>query len=277
MGSITAEGTVSGNVLTATITSQEGKGMTLKFTMSSDGKSFTYEQFYANGTKINIDVKDGNRLSRVTYIIGELNASGWAKPELEKANGYGLIPDNLKTADLTKPITRAEFAAVAVKVYENLSGTTTTPSPASTFTDTQDNYVLRAHNTGLMVGVSDNKFDPNTVLNRESAATALTRVLKRAYIPGWTFPTDGNYTLNYSRPATFEDDAQISGWAKDSVYFMAANNVIQGVGGNKFAPRATTTAEQAAGYATATREQAIIIGVRLVENLKDKPLNYTGG
>jgi len=137
--------------------------------------------------------------------------------------------------------------------------------------------VLRAHNTGLMVGVSENKFDPNTKLNRESAATALTRVLKRAYIPGWTFATDGNYTLNYKRPATFEDDAQISGWAKDSVYFMAANNVIQGVGGNKFAPRATTTAEQAAGYAVATREQAIIIGVRLVENLKDKPLNYTGG
>ena len=96
MGAITGEGTVSGNVLTATITSQEGKGMTLKFTMSSDGMSFTYEQFYANGTKINIDVKDGNRLSRVTYISGELNASGWAKPELEKANDYGLIPDSLK-------------------------------------------------------------------------------------------------------------------------------------------------------------------------------------
>jgi len=266
-------GTISGNVITATV----GKADKMVLTMTADGMSFTSDFYMSDGRPSRANAKSGARLSPITYVVAELNASGWAKPELEKAQSYGLIPDSLKAADLTKPITRAEFAAVVVKVFENLSGTTTTPSLASTFTDTQDNYVLRAHNTGLMVGVSDNKFDPNTVLNRESAATALTRVLKRAYIPGWTYPTDGNYTLNYTRPATFEDDAQISSWAKDSVYFMAANNVIQGVGGNKFAPRATTTAEQAAGYAIATREQAIIIGVRLVENLKDKPLNYTGG
>ena len=204
------------------------------------------------------------------------NTSDWAKSEIEKADTLGLLPESLKGQDLTKPITRAEFAAVAVKVYENLSSTTTTPSPSNTFTDTQDNYVLRAHNTGLMVGVSDDKFDPNTILNRESAATALTRVLKRAYIPGWTFATDGNYTLNYTRHATFADDANISSWAKDSVYFMAANSIILGVGNNSFAPRAVTSAEQAAGYASATREAAIIIGVRLVENMGGKPLDYTG-
>jgi len=202
--------------------------------------------------------------------------SAWASDELEKADALGLIPDCLYKQDLSKSITRAEFAAVAVKVYENLSGTATTPSAASTFTDTTDAEVLKAHNTGLMVGMSATTFEPDTLLNREQAATALTRVLKRAYIPGWTFATDGNYKLNFTKPAAFADDAQISDWAKESVYFMAANDIIKGVGGNKFAPKNVTSAEEASGYANATREQAIIIGMRLVDNLKGKPLDYTG-
>ncbi|MBQ3077401.1 MAG: S-layer homology domain-containing protein [Clostridia bacterium] len=64
----------------------------------------------------------------------------------------------------------------------------------------------------------------------------------------------------------FADDQEISGWAKDSVYFMAANGIIAGVGDNTFAPKAVTTEQQAAGYAQATREQALTIAVRMVEN-----------
>jgi hypothetical protein len=218
-----------------------------------------------------------DEITSVTFNVGTgsaLNASEWAQSELKKADESGLIPDTIRNSDLSKPITRAEFAAVAVKVYENLSGTKTTPSATSTFTDTQNTDVLKAHNTGLMVGVSATAFEPNTLLNREQAATALTRVLKCAYIPGWSFATDGQHKLNFTRPATFADDARISDWAKESVYFMAANEIIKGVGDNKFAPKAITPAEQAAGYASATREQAIIIGARLVDRLKDKPLDY---
>jgi len=60
----------------------------------------------------------------------------------------------------------------------------------------------------------------------------------------------------------------ISARAKDSVYFMTANNIIRGAGGNKFAPKNTTSAEDAALYANATREHAFLIAVRMVENLK---------
>ena len=69
------------------------------------------------------------------------------------------------------------------------------------------------------------------------------------------------------KPAAFADDKDISDWAKDSVYFMAANGIINGVGNNKFAPKNVTTEEQATGYANATREQALLIAVRMVENL----------
>jgi hypothetical protein len=197
----------------------------------------------------------------------DLNTSDWAKPEIEKADALGLIPDSLKGADLTKPITRAEFAAVAVKVFENLSGTKAIPAITNPFTDTKDTEVLKAYNANIMVGTAADKFSPDVLLNREQCATALTRVFKRVTMPGWTLDTDANFALSYTKSAPFADDAKISGWAKDSVYFMAANGVIAGTGNNMFSPRATTSDEEARGYAQATREQAIVIAVRMVQKL----------
>jgi hypothetical protein len=118
-----------------------------------------------------------------------------------------------------------------------------------------------------MVGTADDKFSPDVILNRETCATALTRVFKRVTMPGWTYATDSQFTLTYTKPAAFADDDKISAWAKDSVYFMAANGIITGTGNNNFSPRATTPAEQAANYAQATREQALAIAVRMAENL----------
>jgi hypothetical protein len=196
------------------------------------------------------------------------NASSWATTELKKAGDLGLIPDCLKGTDMTKAINRAEFAAVCVKVYENLSGLTAQPISANPFTDCTDSEVLKAYNVGITNGVTATTFSPKETMNREQAATMLTRVYKCVTMKGWTLNTDSQFTLKYDMPAVFSDDAQISAWAKDSVYFMNANGVINGVGDNKFAPKNTTSAQEAAGYASATREQALIIAIRMVENLK---------
>lgn len=196
------------------------------------------------------------------------NASGWATAELGKADELGLIPDSLRGADMTKSITRAEFAAVSVKVYEALSGTKALPAVTNPFTDCNDVEVLKAYNVGVTNGTSPTEFSPNQLLNREQAATMLTRVFKRVTMPGWTLAADGQFKLTFTQPAPFADDALISAWAKDSVYFMNANGIINGLGGGKFGPRNTTSDEEARGYANATREQALLIAVRMVENLK---------
>ncbi|MBE6908106.1 MAG: S-layer homology domain-containing protein [Ruminococcaceae bacterium] len=201
----------------------------------------------------------------------DFTAHDWAQAELAEAAALGLIPDSLKGADLTKPITRAEFAAVSVRVYESLSGTKAEPVAVNPFTDTKDAEVLKAYNVGVTNGISATTFEPNTLLNREQAATMLSRVYKKVALDGWTLETDGSFNEQFkalfTAPAAFADDASISGWAKDSVYFMAANGIINGVGDNKFAPKATTPAEQAAGYAQATREAALLIATRMVKNL----------
>jgi hypothetical protein len=198
----------------------------------------------------------------------DLPASDWAKSELQKAAEVGIIPNTLKNADLTKPITRAEFAAVSVKAYEALAGTTATPTANNPFKDTNDIEVLKAYNLGITTGVSADKFDPYALLNREQAATMLARVYKKAFMAGWTIKNDAAFPLRYTKPALFADDTYISDWAKDSVYFMAANGIIQGVGNNKFAPQNTTNDEESRGYANATREQALVIAMRMVESLK---------
>jgi len=195
-------------------------------------------------------------------------ASAWAAAELKKALDWGLIPDILMGADMTKPITRAEFAAVCVKAYESLGNTKVEQVTENPFTDCNDPEVLKALKLGFTNGISPTIFSPDTLLNREQAATMLTRAFKKVTMEGWTLETDGQFKLNYTKPATFADDDQISSWAKDSVYFMAANNIINGVGGNKFAPKNTTPAEEAAKFANATREQALLMATRMVENLK---------
>ena len=200
------------------------------------------------------------------FTFGNPLTSEWALSEIGKAETLGLVPESLRGADLSKPITRKEFAAVSVKAYEALSGRAAIPAVVNPFTDTDDIEVLEAYNEGIAVGVAADKFDPDALLNREQAAAMLTRVFKRATIPTWSIEND--ITLDYIKPAPFADDSDISDWARDSVYFMAANGIIAGTGDNMFSPKAVTPEQQAQGYAQATREQALIIAVRMVENLK---------
>jgi len=196
--------------------------------------------------------------------------SEWGTPELKKADELKIFPDTLKEKDLASNITRAEFAAICVKACEKLTGTALLPAITDPFTDTDDIEVLKAYNAGITTGVSETEFAPNALLTREQAATMLTRVFKKATIPGWSVASDKDHPLKYTVPPMFSDDANISDWAKESVYFMAANGIINGMGDNKFAPKNTTTEEEAAGYANATREQALIIAVRMITNLSAK-------
>ncbi len=200
----------------------------------------------------------------------DFTASAWALGELTEAAGMGLIPDCLKGADLTKPITRAEFAAVSVKLYEALSGKTAEPAPSDTFSDTTDPEVLKACALGVTNGTDTVKklFSPDVLISREQTATMLTRVWKLLNLEGWTLETDGSFAeefrTKFTMPALFADDGDISPWARDSVYFMAANGIVKGMEGNLFAPKIDMSRESAT---CATREQALLMSVRSAKNL----------
>ena len=270
----------NGGMVSGSGTYNENASVTLQTTPNSD---FTFDGWYENGTRVDPNVTytftataSRTLAARFTNTGGQAVVesnfknphSEWAREELGRAFAEDLVPPLLldPNVDLREPITRVEFAGVVVKTFENLSGARVQPAAVNPFTDTTDIYARMAYDAGLMVGVSSTSFASEMILNRETAATALTRVFKKWYYPGWTFATDDSYPLNYSSPALFLDDANISGWAWDSVYFMAANGIIQGFPDNTF--RARNLADDPYGYANATREQALIITLRMVENLK---------
>lgn len=200
------------------------------------------------------------------------DAAQWATPELEKAAEYGLIPDVLVGKNMTQPITRGEFAAVCVQLFEAMTEGRAVMSSTCKFTDIASNenrnYILKAYNIGAVLGISETEYAPETLLSREQLAAMLTRVYKRSEWPDWTLDTDDNYTINYSGVQKFADDQDISEYAKPSVYFMVKCGILSGVGNNLFAPKNTTPAQEATGYANATREQAIAMSLRSFETLK---------
>lgn len=175
------------------------------------------------------------------------NASSWAKTELDKAAGYGLITDRIK-GNMSGKITREEFAEIAVKLYEKYTDKTAEPGNMS-FIDTTNPEILKAANLGLVTGVGNNKYAPNDLVTREQMATILLRALK-VISPDADFSTDG--------VPKFLDDAQVESWARDGVYYCYKAKIVTGVGKvdgvDRFDPDGS-----------ATREMAVIVCTRAYE------------
>ena len=206
----------------------------------------------------------------VTTSFGA-TVSNWAAPEIELAFENNLIPDVMLNFDLTKKVNRGEFAAIALQLYETITQSETGMPADCPFVDVNgdvnEKAIKRAYGIDLTAGTSDTTFEPVSNITREQLATMLCRVIKKYKYSDWTLATDDNYIMSIEGATPFADDADISDWAKPSVYFMSLNGIVSGVGDNKFAPKNTTSQQEVSGYATATREQAIIIAQRIFENI----------
>lgn len=178
------------------------------------------------------------------------NASDWATAELEKAIEAGVYPNALENKDLTLNITRAEQAALTVKIYEAVTGNEA-PSGDNPFTDTNDAEIVKAFKLGITSGTTETTFSPDENLTREQAAAMLARVFKKI---------KNTETLSFEMPSQFADHSNISDYAIESVYFMNAQGYIKGTEAG-FEPKGLCT-----------REQALAIAQRMANNLKtEKP------
>lgn len=253
-------GTVSGNTLTGTWSEAPSYAPPkdageVELTMSADGKSFTGKWRYGSeGTWGNWE--GGTRITEVVTQTS-LKTSSWAQSDINKADGYGLIPASLKDADLTKPITREEFAELGVRLYEKATGIKAAASPTNPFNDTQNTEILKAYKLRITSGTSTTAFSPNALITREMIAAMLLNAIK-AIVPDGDFSTAG--------APVFPDQNDISSWALESVKYITKMNIIRGIDG-KFMPKATTTVQQAAGYGNTTREQAVLMSLRSFEQM----------
>ena len=155
--------------------------------------------------------------------------SHWAVEQVEAAITAGLVPEQLQSY-YTQVITRAEFTALVVALYERVQGEIT---GRSTFADTEDENVQKAAYIGVVRGVGDHRFAPEEGLSREQAATMLSRLADAMDQP---LPREA---------ATFADVDSVSDWAAEAVGHVQAAGIMRGVGDNNFAPLAVHTREEA--------------------------------
>jgi len=237
--------------------SYDAEGYEIKTRYALDLRNYYQSGYKGSSNSVDIYGPFSNVISHNMPAWSE--ASPWAATELKKADDYGLIPESLKGEDMTKPITREEFAELAVKLYEKTTGKAAVAASPNPFTDTNNPEILKAFKVGVTTGTSATTFAPKELTNREQVATMLSRAI-RVMAPGADFSTEG-------APA-FTDQKDISSWALEHVKFMSKNEIIKGTDG-KFMPKATTTAEKASGYATTTREMALAMSVRSYERFKE--------
>ena len=154
--------------------------------------------------------------------------SEWAEAEIIRARRLGLIPPSIGRS-YRQNITRAEFCALAVTLYEGIEGEIT---GRTSFADTQDINVQKAAYIGVVTGVGNNMFAPDDRLTREQAATMLARL---ADAVGHPLPI---------RTPTFADNHNISSWANTAVGQAQAAGIMGGTGNNMYSPRGPYTREQ---------------------------------
>lgn len=180
--------------------------------------------------------------------------SDWATEEVYAAYQSNLIPEEMFYDNLCDNINREEFAAIAVKLYENMIGEVPyvnifdIPFMDCNYESEYISYIATAYKLGITKGTTPSTFSPYDNISREQLATMLYRIVKKANIEGIS-----NFDVNNVRK--FYDDSEISDYAKESVYFMAENGIVKGVDGAHFAP-----------LDTASKEQAILISCRCANN-----------
>ena len=172
---------------------------------------------------------------------GSPRPSLWAENLVSAAIAAGLVPRNLQFA-YTQAITRAEFSALAVALYEVMAEEIT---GRLTFSDSDDVNVQKAAYIEVVEGVGDNRFDPDSSLTREQAAVMLARLAVALERP---FPD--------SAP-TFADNDSVSYWAVEGVGRTQAAGIMTGVGDNRFAPQGPYT-----------REQSIVTIMRVFDSIR---------
>lgn len=175
----------------------------------------------------------------ITVTPGGSRVHTWAKDEITRAETEKLVPAPLAGKDLTGPITRAQFASVAVRLYEAMQGKEAQAGSNVPFTDiggpegTYYTDICKAFSLEIINGATPTTFDPDSTLTREQAATMLGRVYGKLVAP-----------IPAGMP-TFADSGEISDYARDSVAFMSGKGIVKGVDSSHFAPQDDVTAEQA--------------------------------
>ena len=195
-----------------------------------------------------------------TPVATTVTYSDWAAQDILNAVSYGYIDGtdsgdpavtDLLGSDYTKAITRGQFAALAVRLYETrlamdgLNGEIAINSGDDVFADSTGNEAIaKAYNLGILGGYNsaDSRsgvyVGPDDLITREQAATMLARLMAR-------LDEDlGRSMLDRMTGMTLPFVDSIADWALDSVETVYEAGVMTGTSGTTFSGKANYTVEQ---------------------------------
>ncbi len=169
-------------------------------------------------------------LSTSIYAAAD-KPSSWAKDVVAEIFAEQLLDARMQ-GDYQTEISRRDFAYLGVVLYEAITGQKSEIGDAR-FPDSDDIYVLKAKNIGVVKGYEDGSFRPDQKINRQELAVLFINTLVAT-----------EQSLEIADRDIFADDEDIAGWAKKSVYTARAFGVVKGVGDNLYDPLGTATREQ---------------------------------
>lgn len=158
--------------------------------------------------------------------------SYWAEDTVNEIKRLGIV-DAAFMHGYQDYMNREDFAYLAIIIYEGITGKKTVPDK-NKFSDSDNEYVLRAKNAGIVAGYPNGTYEPKKSMTRAEIAKLFVNVLNQA---------DTNMAVKSLK--VFNDDCDIPMWAKESVYTAKAFNIVEGVGANNFEPDSLATREQA--------------------------------
>lgn len=184
-----------------------------------------------------------------TNVNASESPSAWAQDEYNEAVAKGFVTDSLKS-NFQAPITRLEFVELIIKSYESVMGEIVNiEDEDNPFKDTRSIAAVKAYKMGIISGVSDTLFSPNTYINREQMIVIFCR-MNRAIELRSEVSVLGYRDISLD----FADIIQVSDWAKESFQIGVFNDLISGVGENQLGPKVLTS-----------KEQAVVINLRLIK------------
>lgn len=172
-------------------------------------------------------------LPQTNGVFSDLDSVLWAKDSIEKLAELKIVSgigDGLFAPDgLVKREEFIKMLVLALDVYDE--------NAKCSFDDVNESdwyytYIASALECKITLGTGNSKFGAGQYLKREDVAVILNRCI--------------NVEKQRDESFLFADDKDISDYAKESVYNLYANGVINGMGDSIFAPQGTCTRAMAA-------------------------------
>lgn len=183
-------------------------------------------------------------------IFSDVSEHSWYYKAVSHVKDKGImsgIGNNRFSPDT--PVTRAQF----VQILHNLSPLE--EFSVQHFVDVSPNSwyfnaVEWAAKYGVVSGVGNKRYDPNSSITREQMATMLHRYFEKT----------GNESspINESLLTRYTDLAKVSDWAKESMSWCVSNGILSGRSSTTLNPKSTATRAEAA---------------QIMYNIKDKLAN----